>query len=500
MRMNLLKRRIAILLAIVCLAWPLSAPVYAAETAETETAESTFTGEEAAAYVEELIQYLSLYARYDSATSQQLCYEALMGILAEHPEMFETAVQSMLGSLDAYSAYLPPAEAEALEEELDGTFAGIGIMIHQREDQLVVGGFLPDTPAETSGLQQGDVIVRVGEIDTAGMDLDTLTNYIRGPIGTTVNLTVTREGVEGELSFTIARAEIHNSVLSTSVVGEGENRAMYMRLLNFSVNSSNEVRAALDRADADGISNIILDLRDNGGGVFPEAIAIASLFVPNGKTIVTEDHKVQLFNRTYTSDNTRTATYQTVILMNENSASASEVLAAALQENGAGVVIGTQSYGKGTVQQVVPLQNGASIKYTAAFYLTPEGNNINEIGISPDIIVENDSVPLDTTQFTEFSYTRVFAEGDSDPEVKAAKEMLAVWGLYTGTLDETFDAGMADAVTAFQSAEGLYPYGVLDLTTQISMYNQLEMTQVVVDNQLDAALDYFGIAQDNEAE
>ena len=137
-------------------------------------------------------------------------------------------------------------------------------------------------------------------------------------------------------------------------------------------------------------------------------------------------------------------------------------------------------------------RNGASIKYTAAFYLTPEGNNINEIGISPDIIVENDSVPLDTTQFTEFSYTRVFAEGDSDPEVKAAKEMLAVWGLYTVTLDETFDAGLADAVTAFQSAEGLYPYGVLDLTTQISMYNQLEMTQVVVDNQLDAALDYFG--------
>ncbi|MEG1880232.1 MAG: S41 family peptidase, partial [Oscillospiraceae bacterium] len=200
-----------------------------------------------------------------------------------------------------------------------------------------------------------------------------------------------------------------------------------------------------------------------------------------------------MFDITYKSKNTRNKKYDTAVLINGNSASASEVLAAALSENEVGILIGEQSYGKGTVQKVVGLDNNASMKYTMAYYLTPDGNNINKVGLAPYAIVKNDSVPIDASGFKEFEYLDVWERGESSPEIKTAKEILAVWGLYGGELDETFNAELERSIKAFQTSLGLFSYGVLDITTQINLFNQIKATTVVVDRQLEAGLSHYGL-------
>ena len=214
---------------------------------------------------------------------------------------------------------------------------------------------------------------------------------------------VLREGVDDVLYFTLTREEIgeKQSVAYKIVSAPDEQneqnsaKVMYIKIYGFMDNTSDQFDAAVKEADSQNINNIIIDVRDNGGGYITQAVKVANYFVPNGNVIVTEDHKVDLFDITYKSNNERTQKNDVVVLVNEYSASASEILAAAIKENEVGVLIGTKTYGKGTVQSSVSLKDGEAMKYTAAYYLTPSGENIDKIGITPDAVVENGSVPFD---------------------------------------------------------------------------------------------------------
>ena len=258
--------------------------------------------------------------------------------------------------------------------------------------------------------------------------------------------------------------------------------------------TSDQFDAAVKEADSQNINNIIIDVRDNGGGYITQAVKVANYFVPNGNVIVTEDHKVDLFDITYKSNNERTQKNDVVVLVNEYSASASEILAAAIKENEVGVLIGTKTYGKGTVQSSVSLKDGEAMKYTAAYYLTPSGENIDKIGITPDAVVENGSVPFDYSGYEDFDYSRIYNPGESDANISKAKKILNVWGRYNGNInDPYFDSELESAVAQFQNNQELFPYGVLDLTTQRELYNALQNTTVIVDNQLEAAFKHFGL-------
>lgn len=186
------------------------------------------------------------------------------------------------------------------------------------------------------------------------------------------------------------------------------------------------------------------------------------------------------------------------MLGNENSASASEVLTAALTENDLATLVGTTTYGKGTVQELVPLKDDEMMKFTVAYYLTPDGNNIDKVGLSPDVYVENETKYLDLSEYGEFGYTTVYSVGDSSADIELAKTILSLWGLYGGEINETYDEELAAAVQLFQASTGLYPYGVLDITTQLEIYNQLRSTTYVDDNQLETALNHFGLSLDEE--
>ena len=490
------KRIFAVLLAVCCLAAVTPVPAFADE--QNGLSEYEMTGEIAPAYLEKIANYLAAYARYDSVSMRSLYQAAIEGVLKEHPELFEEAMKAMLNSIDENSDFFTEEEAAAFRQQLESQICGVGITVSDLGGDLVIGSILPDTPAERAGLQAGDILVSVDALDVTGLALDVALSHVRGEEGTAVNLGIKRSGMDEILYFPVLREQISTPSVKYEVYGEAANKVMYIRLYTFSVDCAKEFDAALDIADREGITNIIIDLRDNGGGVLSQAIEIANNFVPAGNIITTEDYKISQLNRVYKSTNTRRKDYDTIVLINQNSASASEVLTAALCENGVAQSIGVKSYGKGTVQQISNLDNGQAMKYTIAYYLTPEGNNIHKVGITPTATVENEYVSVDVSGYQIFQYNQVYKLGDSGADVRKAKEILDLWGLYKGEINDYFDDALAAAIKAFQSSVGLYSYGELDLTTQISMYNKLQTTQKLVDHQLQTAFDHYGIEVDLE--
>ena len=376
------------------------------------------------------------------------------------------------------------------------------LAFNESNGNLIVGSVYENSPAAKAGILTGDTLYSADGNNLLGVSIEVAQKYIRGQVGSPVTVGVLREGVDDVLYFTLTREEIGEKqsvaykIVSAPDEQNEQNSAnvMYIKIYGFMDNTSDQFDAAVKEADSQNINNIIIDVRDNGGGYITQAVKVANYFVPNGNVIVTEDHKVDLFDITYKSNNERTQKNDVVVLVNEYSASASEILAAAIKENEVGVLIGTKTYGKGTVQSSVSLKDGEAMKYTAAYYLTPSGENIDKIGITPDAVVENGSVPFDYSGYEDFDYSRIYNPGESDANISKAKKILNVWGRYNGNInDPYFDSELESAVAQFQNNQELFPYGVLDLTTQRELYNALQNTTVIVDNQLEAAFKHFGL-------
>ena len=264
-----------------------------------------------------------------------------------------------------------------------------------------------------------------------------------------------------------------------------------IQIFSFTENCYTYFKEALSKADENGIKNIIIDLRNNGGGYLTSALQIADEFLPEGKIMTVEDHRIDLLDVTYESTGADTD-YNIVILINGMSASASELLSAALKENEKATIIGEKSFGKGTVQTLMPLKDGGVIKFTTAYYLTPSGKNINKVGINPDMTVENSFKNIDMSQFKEFNYRQSYKLGDRSDQIQITKEMLSYLGIFVGEINDEFDENLKAAVYTFQEMrENLYPYGVLDKTTQLSLYTLLSELKEEVDDQLQAAYEIF---------
>lgn len=455
--------------------------------------EAESAAEDRAAFVSDIVNYLSIYARYEKVMPETLYKEGLMRAVSDHPEIYESVLKGMLESIDEHSEYYNPEEAKLLKESISGTIIGIGITFQMCPDGVEVQSVIDGTPAHNAGVQVGDVIVSADGTELAGMNSDTAASYIRGEAGTSLSIGIKRTANAGILYLDVLREEIIGTSVASKVFEDGENKLMYIRVSGFVSNTADKFKEALDSAAGQGITNIIIDLRNNGGGLFDQAIRMADYLVPKGSVITTEDHKIKPLNHVYKAMYEDTENFSTVVLINEYSASASEVLSAALSENECATLIGTRSYGKGTIQTVADLFYGDSIKYTVGYYLTPLGNNINGVGLNPDTYVENTLTPFDMTNYTDFGYVGVYKVGDSGEEVKNAKRMLAAWGVYDGEINDVYDDAAASAVYKFQSSAGLFPYGELDLTTQHELYTRLSLSKVNHDNQLDAAFEHFGM-------
>jgi carboxyl-terminal processing protease len=299
------------------------------------------------------------------------------------------AIKGMVNVLkranDPYALFYSPKGFETFQELTTGRFSGIGVWLKDKDGALEIISVLPSSPALEAGLQQGDVITTIDGDVVGKMTTDEAVARIKGPEGTEVVVGIDRDGVPQ--SFTIARATIDIPNVRASMT---EGNLGYVRLLGFSRGAGEQVRSEVERLTEAGAEGVVLDMRDNGGGLFTEAIEVASVFIEDGPIVTYRDSSDPDF--TYRAKGNAFQDIPLVVLVNEGTASASEIVAGALQDSDRGVVVGTTTFGKGSVQEVVPLMDASALKLTTAAYLTPKGTNINGKGIDPDVQVDAEAV------------------------------------------------------------------------------------------------------------
>ncbi|OGY39674.1 MAG: hypothetical protein A2418_00285 [Candidatus Brennerbacteria bacterium RIFOXYC1_FULL_41_11] len=312
----------------------------------------------------------------------------------DHQKMVYGAIKGMLESLeDPYTSFFEPQARQEFEEEVSGRFEGIGIEIGMRDEALTVIAPLDGSPAQKSGLRSGDKILEVDGLVTAGMSLEEAVKKIRGAKDTKVVLTVSRNGIKESQKIEITRGVISVPSVTFNKIGDD---IAHIKVHNFYAPVSFEFKKAILEMSLSGRKNIILDLRNNPGGYFDMAVELASWFLEPGSVVVKQDNG----NGAFVCDTCKSTglgllkNYKLVILVNEGSASASEILAGALRDNKGTKLIGIQTFGKGVVQEVFPMQKDSSIKITVSKWLTPNDHDIGSVGLKPDIEVK-DSEELD---------------------------------------------------------------------------------------------------------
>ena len=317
------------------------------------------------------------------------------------------AVRGLIDSLkDPYTVFFTPEESKSFQEEIEGTFDGIGAEIGMKNEQLVVIAPLPKSPAERAGLLAGDQILSIDAVQSKTLSLDEAVNRIRGAKGTTVVLQILRTGETEPKEFSITRESITVQSVMTEYRDDG---IAYLTLSYFGPNTARDFQSAANEMTMKDVKGIILDLRNNPGGYLDAAVSVASQFVENQTTIVIEE-EADGTKTTLRSENGNVLSgMPTVVLVDQGSASGSEIVAGALQDLGVATLIGVTTFGKGSVQQLEDLDGGASLKVTVAKWLTPKGRSIHEQGIAPDVVVER----------TEEDYSN-----DRDPQFDRALEIL----------------------------------------------------------------------------
>jgi len=324
-------------------------------------------------------------------------------------DRIEGAIKGLVGSYkDPYTVFLPPSEASMFEEDISGNFGGVGMEVGIRDSLVTIIAPLPNTPAAKAGLLAKDVIIEIDGTSTEDMNIDKAVRLIRGEVGTEVSLKIYRQGETEFLDFVIIRDEITIPTVETERQGD----VFIVSLYSFNALAESKMQNALREYAQSGANKLVLDLRGNPGGYLQSAVAIASYFIPSGKTIVRENYGEGLAEDSYRSQGRLLGDFNPenmIVLIDGGSASASEILAGALQEHGIAKLMGEQTYGKGSVQELLNLRSGASLKVTVARWFTPNGVSISENGLTPDY-----SIDRTPQQIME----------DIDPQLKAAIQYL----------------------------------------------------------------------------
>ncbi len=452
---------------------------------DTDTTPATLSEQ-----IETVINNLTILSRYPEVEKESLYKAAFESLFKDNPELYDGVMKAILSSIDENSTYYNEEEGKKFLQDLNDEVTGIGVNVFFSDGSIIVSEPIPGSPAEKAGVRAGDIIIGADNVDLRGMDFEPALEYVRGEIGSWVKVKIMRSGISEPLSFNIKREKVVLNPVDYEIIENDGKKIGKIKIYSFTETSSEKFGEALNEIKKKGIKNIIIDVRDNGGGYLNQAIAIADMFLEKGAVITTEDHKVNLLNKEYRATGNGKK-MNVIILINGMSASASEVLTAALCENEAARSVGEKSFGKGTVQTMSKLSNGGIMKYTSAYYLTPLGNNIHKAGIKPTVTVKNSEKPLDMSEFDMFKLSGTYRLGDSGKEVELAKKMLKKLGIFIGEVNETYDENLKIAVNTFQKVKGLFPYGVLDITTQLNMYDTLKTSTVEVDDQLQRAIELF---------
>ncbi len=303
-------------------------------------------------------------------------------------DIMDSAINGVLQSLDPYSAYMSPELFKEMQTDTKGEFGGLGIEIGMEAGVVKVISPIDDTPASRAGIKAGDYIVKIGQEQVQGKSLLEAVKLMRGPVGTSIDLTVRRKNVKKPLEFKIMRKIIEVQSVSSRVLGKKKNLG-YIRLKSFNENSDKQFLKAVKKFEKKPkIKGYVLDLRNNPGGLLTQAINITDFFLEDGEIVSTKGRKISETRKFFARSGDEVKGKPIVVLINNGSASASEIFAGALKDHKRAIILGESSYGKGSVQSIIPLRNGGGMRLTISKYYLPSGKSISEVGVTPDILVE----------------------------------------------------------------------------------------------------------------
>ena len=326
-------------------------------------------------------------------------------------ESMDSAINGLLQSLDPYSSYMSPEIFNEMQTETSGEFGGLGIEVSMEAGVVKVISPIDDTPASRAGIKAGDYIVKINDAQVQGKSLSEAVELMRGPVGSGIKLTVRRRGEKKALTFNITREVIVIKSVKADLL---EKSIGYIRLTSFNENSGQQIKKEINKLEKNqNVSSYILDLRNNPGGLLSQAIKISDFFLDNGEIVSTKSRKASENRKWFANKGDLTNGKTMIVLINYGSASASEIVAGALKDHKRAILIGENSYGKGSVQSIIPLKNNGAIRLTVAKYYLPSGNSISEVGVSPDIEIgeKDDDFKIKTKTDNQLNYAIKLIKG-----------------------------------------------------------------------------------------
>jgi len=326
-------------------------------------------------------------------------------------EAMDAAINGVLQSLDPYSGYMSPESFQNMQTETSGEFGGLGIEVGMEHGVVKVISPIDNSPASRVGVKAGDYIVKINDIQVQGKTLNEAVELMRGPVGTDIEITVRRRGEKKALTFIITRDIIEVASVKSEVI---DNKTGYLRLTSFNENSGNQIKDKIKEFKKNGkVENYILDLRNNPGGLLSQAIKISDFFLDNGEIVSTKSKRKYENRKWFAKKGDILKANTLVVLINYGSASASEIVAGALQDHKRAILIGESTYGKGSVQSIIPLNNDGAIRLTVSKYYLPSGKSISDVGVTPDIEVDesSDEFKLNTETDNQLSFALKLLNG-----------------------------------------------------------------------------------------
>ena len=319
-------------------------------------------------------------------------------------DSMDSAINGLLQSLDPYSGYMSPEIFNEMQTETSGEFGGLGIEVTMESGVVKVISPIDDTPASKAGIKAGDYIVKINDTQVQGKSLSEAVELMRGPVGSAIELTIRRRGEKKALTFNVTREIIQIKSVKAELL---EKNIGYIRLTSFNENSARQIKKEINKFEKNkNLKSYILDLRNNPGGLLSQAIKISDFFLDNGEIVSTKSRQQSENRKWFAKKGDLTKGKTILVLINYGSASASEIVAGALKDHKRAILIGENSYGKGSVQSIIPLKNKGAIRLTVAKYYLPSGKSISEVGVSPDIEIdeESDDFKIKTETDNQLSY------------------------------------------------------------------------------------------------
>jgi carboxyl-terminal processing protease len=330
----------------------------------------------------ELYEKIDLFSEVLETIKQEYVNEV------DQAEIMDSAINGLLQSLDPYSAYMSPKSFDGMQSDTRGEFGGLGIEIGMESGVVKVITPIDDTPAANAGIKSGDYIVRINDQQVQGKSLTEAVDLMRGPVGSEIKLTIRRRDEKKALEFKIKRAVIEVRSVEAKIIGEG-NKIGYLRLKSFNENSDKQLFEKINNFEnKKKLTGYILDLRNNPGGLLNQAINITDFFLDDGEIVSTKGRRISETRRFFSKKGDGINGKPLIIITNNGSASASEIVSGALKDHKRAIILGESTYGKGSVQSVIPLKNGGGLRLTISKYYLPSGKSISEVGVLPDIFVE----------------------------------------------------------------------------------------------------------------